>query len=193
MGKVLNTVRRIQGALEKLTKCKAYICAVLLLIMTAITFVQVLMRYVFASPIIGAEEATLLLLVWFGFLCMSLDIHTDSHAALYFIYNRLPAVLKKVMDLMRHGLLSWLFFAMVRYGMRITEITMPQNMAATGVSQGLLFLPLVIGGAFMFLYSILHFLNALLCPLEDYRPKKKDGDDVISDIDALSKERGGTV
>ena len=193
MDKALVTVRAIHRTLGKFTFFKSYICGFLLIIMTAITFTQVTMRYAFKSPIIGAEEATLLLLVWFGFLCISLDIHTDSHAALYFLYNKLPPLFKKMADLMRHAALTWFFVAMFRQGWRITSITMSQILPATGVPNGFLFAPLVVGGVFMALYSVVNFFDALFRPLDKYRQKNQDRADVIESIDNLAKERGGTV
>ena len=54
--------------------------------MLVINFMQVLMRYVFNAPFAWSEEIILVLLVWFGFFCMSIDIFYDSHISLTGIY-----------------------------------------------------------------------------------------------------------
>jgi len=158
--------------LSKIITVKKYVCATLLLMMTAMIFGQVVMRYGFNSPFTGVEEAALLMLVWFGYLCMSMGVYNDTHVSLTFLYIKLPAVVKKVLDLFRHVLLTWFFIEMVRYGSRIVAITMPNNLPATGVSQGLLFAPLVVGGVFMLVYSIVGFITDLLKPLSAYRTSK---------------------
>lgn len=53
---------------------------------------------------------------------MPIDIFSDSHAALYFLYNKLPSAVKKAADLIRHGLLIWLFVEMMIYGMTINQV-----------------------------------------------------------------------
>lgn len=186
MNKAIGAVR---GVLDKVTSFKRYVCALLLMIMLAITFVQVVMRFVFNAPFSWSEEATLMFLVWFGYICMSIDIYTDTHAALYFLYNRLPPVGKKLADLLRHGALTWLFVEMVKYGWIITKMNMPKPQPATHFSQGWLFAPLVVGGVSMALCAFANFLTVLLKPLEEYRSEA----DHEKTVDEMNMERGGTV
>ncbi len=184
-----NTCCVVRRALDKVIHFKRYICAVLLIIMTSITFVQVVMRFVFRAPFSWSEEVTLMFLVWFGYICMSVDIYTDSHAALYFLYNKLPPVLKKLADLLRHGALLWLFCEMVKYGWIITKMNLPKPQPATHFSQGWLFAPLVVGGLFMALYALVNLLMVLLKPISEYRAKAEHE----KTVDEMNVERGGTV
>lgn len=186
MSKLVNQIRRI---LDKIIDIKRHVCALLLAIMIAITFVQVVMRFVFRSPFSWSEEVTLMILVWFGYLCMSIDIYTDSHAALYFLYNKLPPVLRKGADLFRHGLLCWLFVQLTYYGTIITKLNLPKPQPATRFSQGWLYAPLVVGGIFMVIYTVFDFLAALAKPLSAYEDESKRE----KTVDDLNVERGGTV
>lgn len=180
---------KTRGLLDKLTHLERIICCYLLIVLVAITFVQVVMRFVFGAPFSWAEEMTLMFLVWFGYLCMAVDIYTDSHAALYFLYNKLPPVLRKGADLLRHGLLTWLFVEMIRYGWIITKLNIAKPQPATHLSQGWLFAPLVIGGALMVLYSVVNFLTALAKPLSEYQKESQKE----KTVDDMNVERGGTV
>jgi TRAP-type C4-dicarboxylate transport system permease small subunit len=154
----------IRSILNRIAGVKRYICAVLLTIMLIITFVQVIVRYCFNAPFSWAEEITLMLLVNFGYLCMSLDILSDSHVAIYFLYTKFPPMGRKILDLLRHGLLTFFFINMIRYGIRLTGMNMPKRQPASGFSQGLLFLPLIIGGIFMLVYSLFNFADTLINP-----------------------------
>ena len=165
------------------------VCSVLLVLMLMVTFVQVVMRFVFNSPFSWSEEVTLMLLVWFGYICMSVDIYTDKHAALYFLYNRLPAPFKKGADLLRFLLLFWFFTQMVWYGGMITRLNLPKAQPATGASQGLLFMPLVAGGILMAVFCIINFASVCMKPLSVYRRKE----DREKTVDELNVERGGTL
>ena len=162
-------MERIWNGLNRIAQVKRYICAVLLTIMLVITFTQVVLRYCFNAPFSWSEEVTLMLLVSFGYLCMSLEVLTDSHVAIYFIYNHLPPKVRKVLDLLRHVLLSLFFINMLRYGLIITRLNMYKRQPASGFSQGWLFLPLVLGGFFMSIYSIYNFFHVLLKPLNGNR------------------------
>ena len=159
----------IRSALNSVIQVKRYICAILLTVMLIITFLQVVLRYFFNAPFSWAEEVTLMFLVSFGYLCMSMDIFTDSHAAIYFVYNMLSPVLRKILDLLRHGLLFFFFFNMIRYGLVITRLNWYKRQPASGFSYGWLALPLVVGGGFMLIYSLINFIEALINPVS---PKK---------------------
>ncbi|WP_207654725.1 TRAP transporter small permease [Marasmitruncus massiliensis] len=182
-------IEKINSFFNKLSSLESFICCYLLIILVLITFAQVCMRFLFNSPFSWAEEVTLMFLVWFGYLCMALDIHTDSHAALYFLYNKMPAPIRKAADLIRHGLLTWLFVEMVKYGGQITKLNMAKRQPATQFSQGWLFAPLVVGGILMVVYSILNFIIVLEKPLSEYQKESQKE----KTIDDLNIERGGTV
>ena len=96
--------------------------------------------------------------------------------------------LKKPADIMRHGLLMWLFSQMIVYGYTITKLNMPKLQPATRVSQGWLFAPLIVGGVLMLIYCALNLLTTILKPLDAYR---KEAETEWS-IEQLNKERGGT-
>ena len=187
MQKIRNYLAVMKKGIDATTQVMRYLCTVLLVIMVAITFVQVVMRFCFNAPFSWAEEVTLMVLVWFGYLCMSVDIYTDSHAALYFLYNKLPPVFHKLADLFRHGILTWLFIEMVKYGMVLTRLNAPKPQPATHFSQGWLFAPLVICGSAMVLFAAFDFLQALTTPLSEYKKthvKEKT-------IEEINMERGG--
>lgn len=152
-------MHQIKKVVDKFVEIKRLICSIMLIIMTIITFIQVIMRYCFNAPFSWAEEVTLMLLVWFGYLCMSLDIHTDSHASITFLYDRFPPILKKCADLIRHLLLTFFFGNMVFYGYKLTMLSLPKSQPASGFSQGWLFAPLLIVGSFMLVYSVLNLIS----------------------------------
>ncbi len=154
----------IRKFLDKIILAKRYICAILLVIMLAITFSQVIMRYCFNSPFKWADELTLMLLVWFGYLCMSIDILYDSHAHISFLYDKFPPLVKKVADALRHGLLTFFFVAMTHYGYQITMLNINKSQITINLSQAWLYLPLVVGGAFMALYSFINFICVFYTP-----------------------------
>ena len=159
MEEMKDKLKPVRELVQKFINMEKLLCSLMLVIMVVITFTQVVMRFIFNAPFSWSEEITLILLVWFGYLCMPIDIFSDSHAALYFLYNKLPSAVKKAADLIRHGLLIWLFVEMMIYGMTITKLNLPKLQPATRISQGWLFAPLVVGGGLMLVYFKSDFYN----------------------------------
>lgn len=182
-------LEKTRRCFDKLVETERYVCSVFLIVVTLITFVQVVMRFVFNAPFSWSEEVTLMFLVWFGYLCMAIDIYTDDHAALYFLYNHFGPKLKKAADVFRHGLLMWFFVEMIKYGWMLTKLNIRKPQPATRFSQGWLFAPLIVGGILMLVYSLVNMLSTIAKPLSEYhkeseRPKT---------VDEMAMERGGTV
>lgn len=189
MNNLQSTALKIRSAFERVIRVERYVCSVMLIIVTLITFVQVTMRFIFRAPFSWSEEVTLMFLVWFGYLCMAIDIFTDDHAALYFLHKNLNPTLKKGADLMRHGLLAWFFSQMIRYGWIITKLNAPKRMPAAKFSQALMYAPLVIGGILMLIYSLINLANTILTPRSAY---KRASDSPVT-AEELMVERGGTL
>lgn len=152
----------IKKIFDKLIELEKLVCISLLAVMLAICFLQVVMRYVFNKPFAWSEEVILILLIWFGFICMSIDVRSDTHIAITGVYSKLPVFLQKACDILRHVLLSGFFFLMVKYGWQIYQVTSKSKLPASQWSKGLQFLPMVIGGAIMLLFSLVNLVQLFL-------------------------------
>ena len=135
----MNFVKKADGFFQKILYIEKILGALSLFIMLCICFFAVIMRYVFNDPWTWSEEVILILLVVFGFLCISIDIYNDEHIALTFLYNRVPFGVQKAMDVLRHILIGGFFLLMAKYGLMIYEIKWKKPLPATGWSQGIVF------------------------------------------------------
>ena len=82
--------------------------------MLVICFSAVIMRYVFNDPWTWSEEVILVIIVIFGYLCISIDVYNDEHIALTFLYNAVHKWAKTALDCLRHILIGG-FFLPVSY------------------------------------------------------------------------------
>ena len=155
-------MKTVQKIIDKVVDCEKRICVVFLVVMMLINFAQVLLRYVFSKPFNWSEEIILLVLVWFGFICMSIDIRQDSHAAITGVYNKFPPFLKKIADIIRHGLLSVFFALMINYGFQLFELAMRKKLPASQLSQGWQYAPVILGGCLMFFFSVINLLSVFM-------------------------------
>ena len=78
MQKTLQSIRKV---LDKFVKLERIICCVLLVAILAVCFASVVTRYCFNSPLSWSEEVIIVLLGWFGFLCMSVETYKDADYA----------------------------------------------------------------------------------------------------------------
>lgn len=179
---------KINFIMERIIDAIMNICSVLLLFMTVVTFAQVFMRFIFSRPFSWSEEVTLMMLVWFGYLAMSVDIYHDSHAALFFIYKKLPSVIRKTLDIFRQSILMVFFGLLVKYGLTITAINIPKLQPATRITRSILYMPLVVVGTLMFIFCLYQLIKYVTKPIENY-DREYHGE--VS-IEEKARERGGS-
>jgi TRAP-type C4-dicarboxylate transport system permease small subunit len=82
----------------------------LLLVMMALTFIDVVARYLFNRPIRGAFEVTELILLVLIFAGLPLVSHGDEHVTMDFIDRMLPPRAVRALIRIVHALVAALFF-----------------------------------------------------------------------------------
>lgn len=101
--------------LRALDRVEEYLTAALLAAMTLLTFVQVVLRYVFDSGLIWALETTTYLFGWLVLIGISIGIRTRSHLAVDLVSARLPPAGRQGIALVAVAL-SLLYAALMLYG-----------------------------------------------------------------------------
>lgn len=105
--------------------------------MTLLTFVQVVLRYVFATGLVWSLEATTYLAAWLVLVGMSYGVRTEAHIAVDLLTSRLPpraarvvAALALVLALAYCALMiygsSALIAGLVRLGNDARDIPLPR-------------------------------------------------------------------
>ena len=81
---------RFLSALRPIESAALRTCQAAVVVMTGIVLVQVVLRYVFRSPLVWAEEASVFLMIWISFVGSGLAIRDGAHIAMNLLYQRLP-------------------------------------------------------------------------------------------------------
>ena len=89
--------------------------ALLLFIMAAIAFVNVLSRYLFHFSFASTEEITINLFVWMTVLGSGIAFERGLHLGMVTIYNLFPRKMKKVVIVFSAGLSAVLFLVVNVY------------------------------------------------------------------------------
>ena len=152
---------KIKKGLGYIVTAEQYACCALLVIMLAICFVAVVMRYVFSRPLVWSEEVILTCLIWFGFMCISIGIFRDDHIAIEGAFHKFPPSVQCACTIFRHVVLTVFCAFMTYYGWKIFKINLLKRLPATHWSQGLQYFPMVFGGALMTVYSAVNLIETL--------------------------------
>ena len=75
-------------------------------VMIAVVFAQVILRYFFGMPLAWSDELSRLLLVWVSFMGVTLVHYSDAgHPAVTFLVDKLPNAPREVVDAVLNVLL----------------------------------------------------------------------------------------
>ena len=118
--------------------------------MTAIVFIQVVMRYVFKSAFPWAEEIARYLFIWIIYLGISYSCRTRRHVRVTFVINRLNETPRRVIILFGDLLFFIYCLFIVIYGVRLNINTHKLQQYAMSIRLPLVFLySSVVVGAFL--------------------------------------------
>ncbi len=107
-------IERIHRKMEWISSNLSYLGSIALFSMMLLTTVDVVGRYFFNKPVLGAFELTefLVLILIFSFLAPSQA--KKSHVAVDLLFQHLPGRLRAMIDIFNH-LLCTLFMALIAY------------------------------------------------------------------------------
>lgn len=141
-------IRKIYVYFEEVTG------AVLLAAMCVVAVVQVVSRYIFASPPAWTEEMAMLLFAWLVFVGAALALKHNEHFAVDVLVTALPAwprrivhLLILILTLVFSGLLMW-------FGERLAEDNWTVKTAVLEIPRTWLYASVPFGGALMLVRTL---------------------------------------
>lgn len=175
----MNFIKKADSLLKKVVLAERVVGAFMLFVMLVICFMAVVMRYVFNDPLPWSDEIILILLVGFGYLCISIDVYNDEHVAITFFYDKMSWTFQRILDVVRHILIGGFFTLATYYGVLIYQIKAPKRLVVTGASQGLVYLcQFIISGIIVF-FCIMNVAKVLTMKKpETIEPTWKEETDV---------------
>lgn len=125
-----------------------------LILMTVIISAQVFMRYIMNDSIVWSEPLSVILMGWFIFLGAAVGIREGYHLSfdvlLYFLPNGVKLILFSISD----AVVALFGAGMAWYGAELALSAWNVKLPSLGISGAVDFLPLVIGGCLMFIFSL---------------------------------------
>ena len=129
-----------------------YACGVLLVVMTAVCFFQVVGRYVLLTQAIGwAEEFVRLCFVWAVFLGAAVAVQRGTHIGVEMLIERLPrdGRLRAGVQLFTHLCMVVTALVLLYYGYQFASRMASDRLTTLGYSRNLFYLPAPVAGFVM--------------------------------------------
>ena len=104
-----------------LGKIEDVICAICLIIMTSLTFANVIARYVFSASFSFSEEITTYLFVMLSLIGSAAAARRKAHLGFTAILDLLPAGLKRAIQTMSYALATFFSAALFWYGISMVQ------------------------------------------------------------------------
>lgn len=133
------------------------LCILFLIILTIIIFFQVILRYVFSSPLVWVEEIARFLFIWITFLGSYLALRKEMHFQVKILTNYLPKIT------IASNLLGILFFGIVlKYSPQTLSVLFGRLSPATNIPFGFIFLVVIFASTMMLIELIRKIYTVLL-------------------------------
>lgn len=147
--------------LKKITDSINNFTGILLIILTAITFYEVISRYIFNKPWIYSNGLTMLIFPWMIFIS-AISITADkNHLSIEYFRGLLPKKIKTfvmyVSEVWILGFLIYMFFS----GLEITIFNYCKNNQFLNISQSFFYASLPISFGSMVIVKIYHIINLI--------------------------------
>ena len=148
MSNVLST------ASSKVSLFAKWFAGIGLLIMTAIISVQVFARYVLNDSPAWAEQAALLLMIWYVFIAAAAGVREGFHIRIAVFADNLPSVVRRPVLVLAHLVVVVFGIAMAIFGVELVRETWQHVIPTLGISRGYAYLPIALSGVLMTGFAI---------------------------------------
>lgn len=129
----------------------------LVTIVAAVAY-QVFGRYVLNDTPTWAESLALLLILWVTMFGAAIAVRDAGHIGFESLMELAPSRLRLWLQVLIHCLIGFFGAMMVWFGWGLVQSVISYPIPILGVSEGLTYLPTVISGALIVLFSIDHIL-----------------------------------
>jgi TRAP-type C4-dicarboxylate transport system permease small subunit len=158
----MQPIRSLVVGLENwLWRFEAAAVVLLFLSVVAISFLQVLCRYVFSYPLPWTEELAVGLFIWVAFIGSTMAVAARGHFAIEFVKNRLPAAARMLADFLIWSL-SLLFLLVVAIWGIFFVLGPAPSMTTLPVSMRWFYSAVPVGAILMLLHLVLHEAKVML-------------------------------
>jgi C4-dicarboxylate transporter DctQ subunit len=136
-----------------------YLLGISLAIMTAVTVMEVVRRYLFGLSFPWAEELVRFMLIWVTFVGGAAAFRSGGLVMLDLVTGRLPERAKLILQLFTNTVVLVFLLFLFRNGISysLSPVIVNQNSAGLGISMTLPYMAIPLGFGLMILFSLEHY------------------------------------
>ena len=140
--------------LSSLSNAALYLAGIGLVVMTAIVFWQVFLRYVMNHSNAWTELSAVMIMSWFIFLGAAVGVRENYHLGFDVLLYVLPNGSKKILRTISDIVVLSFAVGMIWYGVALMRLQWNEVMPSLGISGSFRYLPLTAGGVLIALFSL---------------------------------------
>ncbi len=132
-----------------------------LVAITVIIAWQVFARYVLNASPAWAEQAALLIMIWFVFFAAAAGVREGFHIRIRVVTDALPDRPKRAVRLLAHAVVAGFGAALVWWGVELCHEVWRHVIPTLGISRGWAYVPMPLSGVLVVFYSLEHIAHEL--------------------------------
>ena len=140
------------SALRNLNTVIKYFVATLMMIITVLTFYQVVLRYLFNSAPSWSEEMVRFLFIWSSFVAAAIGIREGIHIGIDVFVNLVPRRIARFIEIIVSLVIMVFGAYMIYYGWLVTRMTHSQPSPALGLPMSWVYLSIPVMGVLLIVY-----------------------------------------
>lgn len=129
-----------------------------LIIMTLIIAWQVFARYVLNASPAWAEQAALLLMIWYVMFAAAAGVREGFHIRIAVLEDALSGKSQRMVRVLAHTVVGLFGVAMAVWGSELVSATWQHVIPTLGLPRGVAYIPIPITGALIFFFSVEHIV-----------------------------------
>ena len=154
-------VKYLQSISDVVNSVVEKITILLISVISLLTAVGVVSRYVLNLPIIWVYETTLVAFVWMVFLGVSIGFKRREHITLDIIIDRMPPTAARILHLLIAGIVGVFFLFVIKEGCQVVKDTAPEYYHTIRLSTGWFYAAFPVSAAIALLH-LAHEIALLL-------------------------------
>lgn len=160
--------------MKQITTAIKYTVAMLMAAMTALTFYQVVLRFVFNSPSSWSEEGARFVFIYVSFLGAGIGILEHTHIGIDIVVNMLPERWRRIISIIVYGILVWFGAMLIYSSIPLLKLTSRQLSPALRIPMSYIYFSVALFGILCVVYSTIEAVRLMRTPKVPDSPSRDD-------------------
>lgn len=164
----MGVIKKIDKVVHILSNVLSGIAGIMMALLTAFVFAEVLCRYVFKSPIVITNEMTNILFPWIVSLSAISIARDNGNTALIFIKEKFKGTLRHAVEIAVHVIMLYFSVFMAVASFNLCKSLAKEILVLTGISKALVYGSMFVGFAGITLvvgFNLLKYVMFDICKL----------------------------